>query len=408
MSSVKIKHLYFEVKPGGGPAGYLHNLRQAIREFGDQGSVRMEVSDEVALPKRKRYEWVRALRRLRTDVLPKLPRFGDTAERTRRTRMPVDWLDTTFSWIGRAQARRLFEADLLVVHSTLLADRLLRLCPEVAARKMILMTHSPTFLAHEVAVAGNPGVPEDELRALPFVEELVRRELRVMQSARAVLWPCEEAQIGYPEWWALFKAGKARNVYAETGTIKPVPKGSPEEMRRSWGVPEDGRIALFIGRPHVHKGFDRFADWADLNRNRSGSRWTFVHAGNSAGANRDLSAMKLAGYITDNGAAYLAADLVLIPNRYSYFDLGALEAISLGAKVALAPSGGHGYLTRTSPNVPAIPEGNAESSWAALEAIADDYASSGRRSAALVAEWEARFALGPFYRNIAALPSQLT
>jgi len=339
--------------------------------------------------------------------MPKLSRFVGTSERVRRTRTPIDWLNATFSWIGRAEASRMFATDLLVVHSTLLAERLIRMCPEQAASKLILMTHSPTFLVHEVAVAGNPGVPEAELRDEPFVRAMVARELEVMQSARAVLWPCAEAQMGYPDWWELFQAGRVRSIYAETGTSRPVPKASSQAMRESWGIAPERKVALFIGRPHAHKGFDRFADWADLNRKRGDSRWTFVHCGNSAGANRDLSAITLAGYVTDNGAAYLAADLILIPNRHSYFDLGALEAISLGGKLALSPSGGHGYLTRTCPSVPVIPDDGAESSWDALEKIAAEYAADERRSQALVAAWQERFSLAPFYRNIASIPDQL-
>jgi glycosyltransferase involved in cell wall biosynthesis len=225
-----------------------------------------------------------------------------------------------------------------------------------------------------------------------------------MQAARAVLWPCQEAQMGYPAWWELFKAGRVRNVYAETGTIKPVAKASPQAMRKSWGVTPDRRVALFIGRPHAHKGFDRFADWADLNKARGNARWTFVHCGSSVGANRDLSALKLAGYVTDNGAAYLAADLVLIPNRHSYFDLGALEAVSLGAKLALAPSGGHGYLVRTCPSIPAIPDGPAEASWQGLEQLAEEYATGEQRQQALLTAWQERFSLAPFYRNILGRP----
>ena len=269
------------------------------------------------------------------------------------------------------------------------------------------MTHSPTFLAHELISAACPTTPEEELNADPCVRALVKREMDTMQAARAVLWPCAQAQEGYPEWWTLFQAGKAACVYAATGAARPEQKIAGAEMRRQWGIAPDRRIALFIGRPHPHKGFDRFVDWADLNRRRGNSRWVFVHCGNSAASTRDLSSVHLAGYVSDNGAAYLAADLVLIPNKYSYFDLGMLEALSLGAPLALSPTGGHDYLTRTYPVIPTIPDGPAEVTWPCLEEIAEDYAADPTRRQALRALWEQQFSLRPFYTNHTNLAGQL-
>ena len=403
---MKVRHLYHEIKPGGGPGGYLHNLLEAQRLHGPDDDYELEVSDGAKLRSDARSNLLRLVRRFRTDLLSQTPRFGARAEHRKNTRVLIDYLDTTYAGITRSDATRFFETDVLIVHSTLLASRLQRLCPEIAARKLVLMTHSPTFLAYELAVAMNPGVPEAELVQEPYVRSLVARELRIMQAARAVLWPCEESQIGYPDWWQLFRDGKTSNVYAETGTQRPSAKASREEMRSAWGVPNDRRVALFIGRAHPHKGFDRFVDWADWNRSRSNREWEFVHCGGASQVARDLSAISEAGYVSDNGAAYLAADLVLIPNTYSYFDLGLLEAISLGTRVAIAPTGGHGYLARRY-SVPTIPDGPAEEVWPTLEVLADEYAKDDSRSLALTNQWQEHFSLDPFYANLKSVPAQL-
>lgn len=113
---------------------------------------------------------------------------------------------------------------------------------------------------------------------------------------------------------------------------------------------------------------------------------------------RSLSAIRNVGYQSDNGSVYLAADLFLCPNRYAYFDIGVLEAMSLGAKIALSPSGGHQHLIRTCPLIPVISE-DKEEAWEHSMKQAAEYRNSSERSIQFKKIWEKDFSLRSLFTN---------
>jgi glycosyltransferase involved in cell wall biosynthesis len=271
------------------------------------------------------------------------------------------------------------------------------------------MTHSPSFVAHQIAAGLLPEADESAWRDAPCVARLRREELEVMQAARAVAWPVPGAHEAYPEWRELVRAGRGRDLYVRTGVPRPEPRAEPRALRERWRIEPSQRVALFMGRPHPHKGFDRFVEWADLCRRAGGEAWVFVFAGpDPRSSRRDLSAVRAVGFEPDNAAAYLAADLVLLPNRCSYLDIGLLECLALGAPVAASPTGGHRDVMSLCRSLPAIADGDAASSWPAVEGLAAEAADSGRRERHREA-WRSLFSPEPFLReHLAAAAAALS
>ena len=368
-----IKHYYHEVKAGGGPAGYLRNLQLASESRTDtRAHDNILVSDEVALGKGRRASLARIKRRLVSDVVPNVrvglrPREAVAA----RFAITVDWLQANYSALSRSDVRRLFECDFAVAHSVILAERMMQLCPVQSSRKLLVMTHSPTFLSHELILTRFPDGEQSELLSMPFVRALTEREQHVMTGARGVIWPCPEAADGYAVLEPSFDLSETNPIYAMTGVAQPRLSTMPQAMRTAWGIEDGQRILLFLGRGHPHKGFGRFVDWADLCSRRGLSEFVFVHGGDAGPTGRDLSSVRRVGFVRDNAAAYLAADLVLIPNLQSYMDIGLLETLSLGTRVAVSPTGGHARLLARHPEIPSIPSGTAEETWPFLRAILD-------------------------------------
>ena len=401
-STPLVRHAYFWVKRGGGAPGYLYYLQQAIERFGC-ADARVEVR---ALKRQGRRSSLprRVLRRL---VRPLL---GEGAYPLRQVAGHADWVrglldlallkwqDYLDTLTDRDSIRELLECDLVVAHEVCIAERIIQLFPQ-AADKVCLVFHGPTYIAREFVSGLFPYMPEEKLYRDAFIESLCRRELEVMRAIRAVIWPCPEAQEGFPEWCELVRAGKGRSAFAETGTDRLVPQAEPAELRRRWGVPASERAILYMGRPHPHKGWTWFLRLADWYRRQGLSGWQFLFAGQEPHWAFDLTPVRLLGFVRDNGAALLAADLVVVPNEYTFMDLGVLEAMSLGARLAVRATGGNKHLLRVCPALGHIPEGPPEVAWPALEAIASDFAASPDRSAALTKTWESRFSLEPFLRN---------
>jgi glycosyltransferase involved in cell wall biosynthesis len=406
-----IRHIHHEIKRGGGGPGYLYNLRSGVDSMPQwllDNGVQFDIQSLQGppVPKTPLLRRVKGkLARMLTAADSKPPPKLTFAERFGRA---LQWwtVDSPYGALTRLDAEKLFECDLLFVHQVLVAERLVKLAPELARRKLVLITHSPTFISHEFASDADPWADETVLYAEPIVRSLLQRELEVMRSVRAMAWPCEEAKEAYLQYCPTAVNGTI-NVLVETGVAQPGVNRDARAQKAEWGISPEQRVALFMGRPHPHKGFDRFLAWADENAKRPDRKWVFVYAGAEPKADRDLSSLKRVGYVSDNGSAYAAADLVLVPNRYSYFDIGALEMLSLGAREALSPTGGHKHLLQVCPDLAVIPSGDAESTWEALEAAADRYAKDGDASRRLRDAWEQRFSLPAFVKNHVAAAKEI-
>jgi hypothetical protein len=395
--TLHVRHVHASVRPGGGPHGYLHLLEQALGSEPAPADLAVAVSALALAPPAPPTDLgarLRALPGIR-GVLHRLHgEFGLRCAAAER-----EW-EGVYAGLGRAQLRDLLACDLLVAHDTFLVRRLAKLAPAATRERVALMTHAPAFVVEQIAGDLDPDADLAELGRRPAVERAREREIATMRAARVVIWPSSGAQDGYPGW------NRDTPVdFAPTGVACPEPRTDPLQLRARWEVGAR-RLALFMGRPHPQKGFDRFVDLAEAARRRGGD-WVFVQAGPAPRRTaRDLSAVRCVGYETDNGAAYLAADLVLFPNRHAYLDIGLLECLALGAPIGLALVGGHRDLARACPELLEIPEGAAEAAWAGLAESALAMGSEPAR-AARRAHWERHHSLAPFAAGHRALARRL-
>jgi glycosyltransferase involved in cell wall biosynthesis len=305
-----------------------------------------------------------------------------------------------FTSLSAAQAAEIFDADLVFAHEIWLAERLVQLMPAQSKRKLILMSHSPTFPICEFVVDSMPHIDLAALRRLKLVRGWIARYVNVMGSARAVAWPSAGAEEGYPEWLSLRRKTGAASVYIPTGAPRPVPATSPETMRQRWGVQRTQRAVLYMGRPHTDKGYELFVQWStapQLNR----ADWIFIHAG--APPKVPAPAVRYVGYESDNAGAYGAADLVVFPNRFAYMDIGLLECMSIGAALASTLVGGHGDILRAYPFIPRIDD-DVRSLVSAFDAYARDPELPGRIQEA----WAAAYSPAAFLAAHVAAARRLT
>jgi glycosyltransferase involved in cell wall biosynthesis len=370
-----VRHVNQRIAPGGGPPGYLHNLRRAVADRGSRDELRIEVTTVPTPGPGHGMSWPRraaaaiasvpGIRRLNYEIQ------GDFGLRFKH--VVADWR-SHYAAVDRHACQKLLACDLLFVHDTFLAEALRAHSPREARDKVVLVTHAPTFYAHQIAGDLLPDAPEQSWRDQRVVRSLRVREVDIMQSVRAVAWPFPEAQEGYAEWQAVARDHPARNVFIRTGVPRPETARTRQVVRDAWGVADTDRVALFMGRPHTDKGFWRYLDWAEA-ASHNPSRWIFAFAGQEPKhSRRDLSALRRLGYQSDNGGAYLAADLVVIPNRHSYLDIGLLECLALGVPVATTAVGGHRAMLRLSPAIGQIPEGSPADVWGRLEVAASEMA----------------------------------
>jgi glycosyltransferase involved in cell wall biosynthesis len=401
MAKLSVRHVHDSVDgKSGGPSGYLGFLSRALGLYDLPADVSLQVVGYTPMKTGAGLTSIRnSLPSIMTNNLFAIDEDQDDISATFRA-----WFTSVRSYLDGItldDCRRLFDCDLLFVHNVFAAGKLVELCEEVAREKVVLMTHGPKYFAHEAACTVYPDTDEDTLYAAPYIRRLVDYELAVMKAVRMVVWPCIEAQEGYEEWYRQYQSGEVQSAFAETGVPTPDHTVNPAELRRRWEIDRSQRVALFMGRAHKHKGFERFLDLADMFKKTGRKSWIFVFAGHKPETKRDLSSIRTVGFQPSD--AYLAADLVLIPNRYSYFDIGILEAMSLGANVVVSASGGHKHLIKACPAIHTIPNTDLKTCWQHLEGVAAEYAESKERQNQFVQIANERFSLRCFAQNHAVV-----
>jgi glycosyltransferase involved in cell wall biosynthesis len=352
----KIKHLHNMIGGKGGPAGYLGFLSQAIDRFGDLRDIQVSIEQPSPASHVEHSSFSKMLPPNQiTEILENKLRDDEVDPITSSLKR---WFCNTceyLSQISPSDCKDFFDCDLLVVHNVFAAGRIAQLCPEETQAKLLLMTHSPTYLSQEVASYWVPMATDEQVSCNTLVQALIAYETFIMRSLRAVVWPCKESQEGYGLWSQLYRDGLVKTLFAETCVPLPIVPFHPSDLRRDWEIQPGQRVALFVGRPHKHKGYHQFLALARSAKESGNSNWVFVHAGNWPEPAYDNSLIRHVGFQPFQGPLYLAADLVLVPNQFSYFDIGALEAIGLGARIAISPTGGHKHLLNVCPGIPSIP-----------------------------------------------------
>ena len=123
------------------------------------------------------------------------------------------------------------------------------------------------------------------------------------------------------------------------------------EVRRAWGVPQDARVVLLLGRWDAAKGHDVLLDAIPLVlAHPEPVRFVLVapEGGGSYRSGlerlvRDTALRRfvvMTGRDTDPGSCYAAADVVAMPSRDEPFGLVAVEAMGAGRSLVVARAGG--------------------------------------------------------------------
>lgn len=362
----KVMHVFPGLGPGGGPAGYAFYLQQGLATLeAAEGLI------EIVVPTRLR----RAVdnRQLepswRFRLLKKMPRWLAGAvlgiHATYTSRNALRYFGFTDDQIGSLK-----RAKVVVFHDYRLALSYINNAhPE---QLILLMPHSPTDLSSEMVENWRGIFGNSTIWKLVY-EELARLELETFLKVKGIIAPCRSALEGYflglPDSRLFLQ--QALPVYeVKTGVLGLNAIQNRSEVRERWGIAPRDKVVGYFGRKHPHKGFDLFVQIAELAYARKHEGLWFVSAGKGhLPSPRHLPNYLDLGYLTNQllADAVAAVDLVVVPNRFSYFDLFILEAMSLGKVVLTSRVGGN--ICFDAPGVLFVEELTAESFLQAIEKL---------------------------------------
>ena len=299
MKKKRIAMITDSIREGGGPAGYVYNLRKGLNLITEKLNIKVKFSG------------------INMKYYPSHFVFFFWRFLYRGFNFIKRWLMIVFSDVCVFQG---YQQSKYIK----LAKRLKKLC--------IYQPHSPSIKADEdkmnYELQGSK-IPHD------IYCNLKNNEKELFDSSDIVVFPSDNAGLAYySEWKSIINSKKV--FYLKSGTI--VRKSNHSLNLRS-KFPGKTIIA-FIGRFVTHKGFDIFCEAA--KKLKTSDEIQFVCAGSGSLQNLlESSNIYNLGFISDVGSLLENVDMVIIPNRITYYDLLPIECAAYGKPLIFSNVGGN-------------------------------------------------------------------
>jgi len=339
-----ILHVVEYTSPGGGPSGYVYNLRQGLEQAGILGNL----VDTFALSNSDQ----RAYTQGSTDKpLDKVLKFMGSGSALRLLLARYIALHCNKP-LSAEVVNTIAGYRAVVFHSARFAFRYLINHP-ASEQKVFVMLHQPVNFAVEL-------VDDWQLRygqtqfASKAISKLADLELQTYLKATGVVTTTTPSLNAYFDFDPVMRQTFQDQVEKHelpSGVPPLIPTKSQQLMRQELGIAEDTFVIGFFGRFHPHKGFDLFIEAAKL-AHQQGKHWLFLTAGaGSIEPPKNLPNLMNLGWRQDIADIANLVDVVVIPNRVANFDLLALEVMSLSKPIIASAVGGSLYLASTSSGV---------------------------------------------------------
>lgn len=205
--------------------------------------------------------------------------------------------------------------------------------------KIVLTSHRPEPLADEV-INSIKVHHNGKYRALRCILNYI--EKYSYNKAHAFIFPSKNAAEIYTKFPGFIKNSSGKPIeYLITGLCYRQPEISKKEYFSKYKIDLDidKQIVSYIGRHNYIKGYDRvISSFETIKKNDA----SVIVAGAMGNMKYPIDADWIElGYINDAMNLMSISDIILIPNRNTYFDLVIIEALSLGKIVISSNTGGN-------------------------------------------------------------------
>lgn len=319
----KLIHINKNVRPGGGPAGYLYNLKK-ILEKNDCNSIEVfsfSFSDERTSPISRKIKFIELFPLY---IRNKLIYF------LIRMKMFID-IYLIIKLIFSVDKNDLFvfhDQNLAYVYSLL------------TKKAFFVMPHQPVEFAREIAEEYSSRYNVDFSVIYEFYAE---KEQYVYLKSSGIILPNKESLNAY-SYINLKTIIKDKTHEIISYAVKPHIIVEKDDLLIKYPFLKGKKIVGFFGRYNEHKGFDIYLDFVERYKYNDSLYFISAGAGNILSDNRNNYFDF--GWTSDIGSLISLCDLILVPNRVAYFDLLPIESLLLGVSVAITDVGGSKYLLK--------------------------------------------------------------
>ena len=207
---------------------------------------------------------------------------------------------------------------------------------------IVLTSHTPVVPYKEII---DEIIPQKEYqRNKESYDSLEKIDFYAFSKADLIVFPCKEAEEPYYHTWDKYSEIRKKKEcrYLLTGTPDCRKKlMETADTRKKYGIPPDAFVISYVGRHNRIKGYDILKDIGERILKDMENVYFLV-----AGMEQPICGLKNSHWIevgwTDEPYAVIeASDLFVLPNRETYFDLILLEVLSIGKSVLMSYSGGN-------------------------------------------------------------------
>ena len=307
-----------DIKPTGGPSGYLYNLKEYIDSIGD--------TDITFLGRG-------GLRTLVFRVRNKAHKLFAVNKKLPDKVMNIEQLKYVS---GISGPYNLDNYDIVHFHNTFDMYSQKKTLEHYSG-KIILTSHSPK--AYHKEYYEDFATPKEYNDYKEYFDYAEAFDKYAFERADYIIFPCSGSEEPYFHSWCEYSClrDETKIIYLPTGVPRSIPQINRSEIRRMLNIPEDRFVISFIGRHSEVKGYDLlikiYEQLEDVTILCCGAPGHITPP--------DSNNWKEVGW-TDDPASYLnASDLFILPNRETYFDLSLLEALSVGKISLVSLTGGN-------------------------------------------------------------------
>jgi glycosyltransferase involved in cell wall biosynthesis len=317
----------------GGPYTYLYNLKQQITP--NDGVEINFLSDLIKFDEDRPFDPTpSATREVMKNFIPK-KWINDRRVRKYLSKEKTDL-------VGKLKSVDLHQYDVIHFHEAIDLWRCSHSLKDYEG-KILFTSHSPIpyhlemleeafhFSRNDISAATYKSLEEIDQSAFATANELV--------------FPCHEALDGYYEWDKFQDLIRNKPTHSLlTGSAQATAATTKQEIFRRYAIPPGSFVISFTARHSAVKGYD-LIESAGRSLLAQHKDIFFLVAGKPAG-NEKLQHPQWVqtGWTDDPFSIINAADIHLVPNRQTYFDLNVLEAMSLAKTIVLTETGGNRFL----------------------------------------------------------------
>lgn len=320
----------YHLKPIGGPAGYLYNLKNELDN--------KKITNIHFIPGEDK-------NKKKKELLHKMPKIMQRGYYfIKRTKNRKDLLSNH----EKMAVVDFKKYDIIHFHSTISLYKCKDSLKDYNG-KVILTSHSPKPMFLELYEDNGLFKLEKKLLKRKYLQEISKIDEFAFNRADYIIFPCEEAEEPYYNNWEKYKEIKDQNKhkyrYLLTGIKSGEVKTTKEDYRSKYNIPQDAFVISYVGRHNETKGYSILKTIANEVLEDNDNYFLI------GGKEEPLKGLKNkkwieVGWTNEPHSLINSSNIFILPNKETYFDLIMLEILSLGKIVIASNTGGNKFFKK--------------------------------------------------------------